>query len=303
MRKCVLLPAAAVAGGVVGLLVRRVYLANGFEAGTGLPIAGAPSLWAMAIVTVVVLGLLVALSCGKHKNYTQCYTGSFYSEHTVCIAGMLAGAVLLGVGGFLALANWFSSPSLGLMEKPLRRELSVTWFYLGIFCLLAAAGIYFVTQKMRQKEPILTAWAAMPTLAGCLWVVANYYDHWAEEPVLGHYAIPMLATGLSMLGCMMIGAMGFDKARISTTLAFSLSGASVCVMALADGLNWANTAILLGMVFYQLSMASALIANDDRAPGLPACAAHCKQCHGCAPMGTMPKKKKKAKKKTNESGK
>ena len=74
----------------------------------------------------------------------------------------------------------------------------------------------------------------MPTLAGCLWVVANYYDHWAEEPVLGHYAIPMLATGLSMLGCMMIGAMGFDKARVSTTLAFSLSGASVCIMALAD---------------------------------------------------------------------
>ena len=110
MRKSVLLPAAAVAGGVVGLVVRRVYLANGFEAGTGLPIAGAPSLWAMAIVTVVVLGLLVALSCGKHKNYTQCYTGAFYSEHTVCIAGMLAGAVLLGVGGFLALRGSTSSP-------------------------------------------------------------------------------------------------------------------------------------------------------------------------------------------------
>ena len=149
MRKSVLLPAAAVAGGVVGLLVRRVYLANGFEAGTGLPIAGAPSLWAMAIVTVVVLGLLVALSCGKHKNYTQCYTGAFYSEHTVCIAGMLAGAVLLGVGGFLALANWFSSPSLGLMEKPLRRELSVTWLYLGIFCLLAAAGITLYLLELR----------------------------------------------------------------------------------------------------------------------------------------------------------
>ena len=113
--------------------------------------------------------------------------------------------------------------------------------------------------------------------------------------MLGHYAIPMLATGLSMLGCMMIGAMGFDKARISTTLAFCLTGASVCVMALADGPNWANTAILLGMVFYQLSMASALIANDDRAPGLPACAEHCKECHGCAPMGTLQKNKKKKK--------
>ena len=55
MRKSVLLPALAVAGGIVGLLVRRVYLANGFEVGTGLPIAGAPSLWAMALVAVAVV--------------------------------------------------------------------------------------------------------------------------------------------------------------------------------------------------------------------------------------------------------
>lgn len=94
------------------------------------------------------------------------------------------------------------------MEKPLQAGAERHLALPRTFCLLAAAGIYFVTQKMRQKEPILTAWAAMPTLAGCLWVVANYYDHWAEEPVLGHYAIPMLATGLSMLGCMMIGGHG-----------------------------------------------------------------------------------------------
>jgi len=63
MRKSVLLPALAVAGGIVGLLVRRVYLANGFEVGTGLPIAGAPSLWAMALVAVAVVVVLAVLSC------------------------------------------------------------------------------------------------------------------------------------------------------------------------------------------------------------------------------------------------
>ncbi|MFR6379597.1 MAG: hypothetical protein ACLUNZ_07055 [Evtepia sp.] len=103
---------------------------------------------------------------------------------------------------------------------------------------------------------------------------------------------------------MMIGAMGFDKARVSTTLAFSLSmGPRSASWPWPTGSTGPTTAILLGMVFYQLSMASALIANDDRAPGLPACAAHCKQCHGCAPMGALKKNKKKAKKKTNESGK
>ena len=59
MRKSVILPGVAVAGGLVGLLVRRVYLAHGFEAGTGLPISGAPSLWAMVRVSAAVAAALL----------------------------------------------------------------------------------------------------------------------------------------------------------------------------------------------------------------------------------------------------
>ena len=73
MRKSVLLPALAVAGGIVGLLVRRVYLANGFEVGTGLPIAGAPSLWAVALVAVAVV---VALHLWKHNNLLSIFGGT-----------------------------------------------------------------------------------------------------------------------------------------------------------------------------------------------------------------------------------
>ena len=59
MRKSVILPGVAVAGGLVGLFVRRVYLAHGFEAGTGLPISGAPSLWAMVLVSAAVAAALL----------------------------------------------------------------------------------------------------------------------------------------------------------------------------------------------------------------------------------------------------
>ena len=87
MRKSVLLPALAVAGGIVGLLVRRVYLANGFEVGTGLPIAGAPSLWAMALVAVAVVVVLAVLSAGKHRNFDRCWpSGAFSPWPTGCRA-------------------------------------------------------------------------------------------------------------------------------------------------------------------------------------------------------------------------
>ena len=159
MRKSVLLPALAVAGGIVGLLVRRVYLANGFEVGTGLPIAGAPSLWAMALVAVAVVVVLAVLSAGKHRNFDRCYAEAFLPRSPLCLTFQLAGVVLLAIGGFLALAHWVQSPVTDLGQ----RTVSIAWAGLGILALLAAAGIYFVTLKMRRGQPILTAWVTLPS--------------------------------------------------------------------------------------------------------------------------------------------
>lgn len=77
-------------GGLVGLLVRRVYLAHGFEAGTGLPISGAPSLWAMVLVSAAVAAALLVLSRGKHRKFDQCYTGAFSPDTTPLLSGALA---------------------------------------------------------------------------------------------------------------------------------------------------------------------------------------------------------------------
>ena len=133
MRKSVILPGVAVAGGLVGLLVRRVYLAHGFEAGTGLPISGAPSLWAMVLVSAAVAAALLVLSRGKHRKFDQCYTGAFSPDTTPLLSGALAGAVLLAIGGFLALAAWAGSPRTLLGQ----RTMSIAWAGLGVLSLLA----------------------------------------------------------------------------------------------------------------------------------------------------------------------
>lgn len=149
MRKSVILPGVAVAGGLVGLLVRRVYLAHGFEAGTGLPISGAPSLWAMVLVSAAVAAALLVLSRGKHRKFDQCYTGAFSPDTTPLLSGALAGAVLLAIGGFLALAAWAGSPRTLLGQ----RTMSIAWAGLGVLSLLAAAGIYFVPRKCAGAPP------------------------------------------------------------------------------------------------------------------------------------------------------
>lgn len=292
MRKTLLLPAAAVVAGVVGLLVRWLYLKNGFEMDTGLPVSGAPTMWVMLLVSVAVVVVLALLCRGKHQKFDQCYTGAFRPTGLLWTAGVLAGAVLLVVGGFLALAAWASSP----LDDYGQRSMSVSWLLLGILALLAGAGIYLIQQKMRRGLPILTGWTAMPGFACCLWIMANYYPYWAAEPSLGKYGIPMLAVALSLLACLEMGALAFGKARTGLILFLCLAGAAFDLMALADGLPLADTALYLGMTFYLLSTAGALAHNDALPAGTkPPCAAHCAQCAGCAPMGTIqvPEKKKK----------
>ena len=138
MRKTLLLPAAAVVAGVVGLLVRWLYLKNGFEMDTGLLVSGAPTMWVMLLVSVAVVVVLALLCRGKHQKFDQCYTGAFRPTGLLWTAGVLAGAVLLVVGGFLALAAWASSP----LDDYGQRSMSVSWLLLGILALLAgAAGI------------------------------------------------------------------------------------------------------------------------------------------------------------------
>ena len=77
MRKALILPAVSVAGGVVGLAVRQLYLRQAFEPGTGLPVSGQPvtgGLWAVAIVTAVAI---VLLSGGKHRTFEKNYVRAF----------------------------------------------------------------------------------------------------------------------------------------------------------------------------------------------------------------------------------
>ena len=207
MRKSVILPGVAVAGGLVGLLVRRVYLAHGFEAGTGLPISGAPSLWAMVLVSAAVAAALLILSRGKHRKFDPVLHRRFLAGHHPSALRRP------GRGGSPGHRRLFGPGRLGRQPRTLlgQRTMSIAWAGLGVLSLLAAAGIYFVAQKMRRGAPILTAWAVVPGFACCLWIMANYYQSWAEEPVLGQYLIPMLGALLSMIACFLVGGFAFAR--------------------------------------------------------------------------------------------
>ena len=95
MRKEILLPAVAVAGGGAGFVLRRWELATAFEADTGLPIPGAPATLALIALSVAMAAVLALLCRGKYPSFTG-YDEAFQAKgNTLYATAMVLSAFLL----------------------------------------------------------------------------------------------------------------------------------------------------------------------------------------------------------------
>lgn len=285
MRKALILPAVAVVGGLIGLVVRSRFLIQAFEPGTGLPIGGVPVTYAMWAVALITAAAIIALSLGKHRTFEKAYTSAFGRGNMVQTSCTLAAAGLFLAAGFFNIEAFVSSP---VNTYTLARTVSVVRPILGVVCLGAAAGIWFVTQEMKRFKQAASIWILMPGFASCLWVMANY-QNWAQDPTIERYLLSLVAILLSMVGCYCLPGFAFGKGQVTLTLIICHLAGAFGIMVLGDGLPLMDTALILAMVFYLVSMASVLLDNDARpeppkpeAP--PTCGGSCHGCTGCGPI-------------------
>ena len=285
MRKALILPAVAVFGGLIGLVVRQRFLVQAFEPDTGLPVGGVPVTYAMWAVALITAGAIVALSLGKHRTFEKAYTSAFGRGSMIQTSCTLAAAGLFLAAGFFNIEAFVSSP---VNAFTMARTVSVVRPILGVICLGAAASIWFVTQEMKSFKQAASIWTLMPGFASCLWVMANY-QNWAQDPNLEKYLFSLLAILLSMVGCYCIPTFAFGKGQVTLTLIVCLLAGAFGIMVLGDGLPLMDTALILAMVFYLVSMASVLLDNDARPEppkpmDLPTCGGSCHGCTGCGPI-------------------
>ena len=282
-----ILPGAALAGGVVCLIARHGYLSSGLEAGTGLPVPHAPSawvLWGLMILCAVVLGVL---SRGPHRTLAQSYTKAFRPGNFVNLALRLGSVVLFALGGFLSIAAFFTTPvnAYGIRAVgPLR-------LVAGILALASAAGLFFLIKKFQNGTADKSFAVLLPGFTSCFWLI-DCYPHWAENPTMGQYLVPLLAGLLAMLACCLIAAFACEKARVGLTLWTSLLSVAFTIACLGDGLALQDLALQLAFGFYLLSMASALAQHDRESAVKPqpepsaSAAPDCGGCPGCASTGS-----------------
>ena len=285
MRKALVLPAVAGVGGLIGLVVRQRFLVQAFEPDTGLPMGGVPVTYAMWAVALITAAAIIALSLGKHRTFEKSYTSAFGRGNMIQTSCTLAAAGLFLAAGFFNIEAFVSSP---VNTFTMARTVSVVRPILGVVCLAAAAGIWFVIQEMKRFRQVSSLWTLMPGFASCLWVMANYQT-WAQDPVIQRYLFSLVAILLSMVGCYCLPGFAFGKGQVGLTLITCLLAAAFGIMVLGDGLPMMDLALVLAMVFYLGSMASVLLDNDARPeppkPVDPAsCGGSCQGCTGCGPI-------------------
>lgn len=259
MRKDILLPALALAGGAGGFLLRRRQLAGAYVPETGLFVHGAP-------VTLALLGFtgllaLAFLLLVQHREGPEDFLPAFQSPEAGQMAAFAAAWLLMGLAGVLGVRDgfqgirmWRSAPGLYPLSSPGSQLLA------GALCILAGFGVLCMGRMAYRGE--LGAWecrlASFPAFAGLVWLFSAHLQN-GTEPVLMKYGFRLAAILLLTLAHYDIAAFLFGRPHRRRTLFLALMGTAVGITALADRPDWFTALGLLAFILSALTFARALL--------------------------------------------
>lgn len=260
MRKEVILPALAMAGGAAGFLVRTWQRSSALDPSTNLFVHGAPATWALLGVLLAVAVLAVALCSGgrtfegEEAQAFQCPSTIYMTLMTVAAMGFLASAVA-GVPQLMQdLQAWQADPSRHLLPAAL--GLSI----LG--CLAGAIGS-FVLGKANYRalsgEQVRLA-ATLPAYAALPWLI-RLYQSYSSDPVLLNSFVPLLAAVFLLLALHGQACFFYRRPRCRSFTVFAVLGVCFGLTALADRLSLFDSLLAASFVVCTFS---ALVALSGR---------------------------------------
>ena len=267
MRKDILLPALAVAGGAAGFLLRRWQLASAYVPETGLFIHGAPATLALlGLLGLLALAFLL-LSWEKGEGPSDFLPAFRCPEPGQMAALAAAGFLLFAAGGFgmqdgfRALRMWRLDPSLYPFSNPGSQLLA------GALCVPAGFGILLMGRMAYREELNAAACrlASFPAFAGLIWLFACHLEH-GTEPVLMKYGVQLAAVLLLTLAHYLLAGFLFDRPYRCPTAFLALTGAAAGITSLADRPGLFTTAAMLAFSLSALAFARALLRNTFGPP-------------------------------------
>ena len=255
MRKEILLPAVAAAGGVVGFAFRRWELATAFEADTGLPIDGAPATMALIVLSVVMAVVLALLCRGKYPAFTG-YDQAFQAKGNTAYAtaGILSAFLLLAAAALLVYEFFQAGP-----DRVYTNLLVAALALAAGFCVMGTVQNNFKGLGRGKLNFTLL----LPAYTCGVWLIAAYQPR-AGDPVQLDYVFALFAIIASLLGLYFHAAFGFTKGRPFCAVFFALLGVYFSITTLADGHTLGSMLLYAFAIVYLLLSAITLLHNAGR---------------------------------------
>lgn len=266
MRKDILLPGLALAGGVLGFGLRRWQLASAYDPDTQLFLHGAPATWAlMALVLAAALALLVLGRGGKlPKDFLpacQCPSAGHMAV-TAAAAFLFLGAGVFGLlEGMDQLALWRSAPGTYLLTYPAALLLCACLsFPAGAAVLLLGRASY-----RGDAAGSCSLLSIFPAAAGLVWLFASHLNH-GTDPVLMGYGFSLAAAALLMLAHYDLSALFFERPHPRRAVFCALMGVLLALVSLADVPSRFNALLTAAFALSALAWSRALLRNSFGPP-------------------------------------
>lgn len=262
MRRDVVLPVLAVAGGAAGFFLRRWQLASAYLPEAGLFVHGAPATWALLALTAL-LALAFLLAVLKKREGLDDFLPAFGApgaeQMTILAAAgllMLAAGALGMKDGLSQLQLWRANPAMYQLSLPATRLLA------GGLCVLAGLGVLFMGQ-MAYRGVLNTGGcllASFPALAGLVWLFSTHLEH-GTEPVLMKYGFGLFAAlALTMAHYYAAGFL-YGRPKPRRTLFCALMGVVLGITSLADGPGLFDAAAAAAFSLSALGFARVLLGG------------------------------------------
>ena len=259
MRKELILPAVAAAGGAAGFAQRRWGLTAGFEADTGLPVLGSPSTMALIAFSVVMAAVLLLLVQQKPHALAE-GVPAFASK------GNTLYAVVTVLAAFLMLASAVMNVWLFFT----REITALTRLVLAALCVAAFACILITAQRNLRGEALVkySLPQLMPAYACCMWLVTAYQAR-AADPVILDYVYELFAVVAVLLALYFTAGFSFERPKVRRASFFSLLGVYFSIVTLADAHDLPTLLLYAFAILYLLANTAVLLANVRRRPPVP----------------------------------
>ena len=262
MRRDIVLPVLAVAGGVAGFFLRRWQLASAYDPETELFVHSAPATGALLGLTAL-LALAFLLAVLKKKEGLDDFLPAFGSPGTGQMTIFAAAGLLMMAAGMAGLFSGLRAIQLWQLA-PEEYQLSTlaTRLLAAALCLPAGNAVLLMGRMAYRGEldKLACFLSPFPALAALVWLFSTHLEH-GTEPVLMKYALGLFAALLLTLAHYCVAGFLYGKPRPRGTLFFALTGGVLGITSLADGPDLFTAAATAAFSLSALGFARALLAG------------------------------------------